>query len=73
MRRTIDDFRKMSISDLHDEILQISGGDMWEWMLSTRLQKEEMAAKKAWDEKMVELSKVLKNNNNENSKETNNL
>ena len=63
MRRTIDDFRKMSIPDLHDEILQISAGDMWEGMLSAGLKKEERAAAKAWDEKMIELSKILDTNN----------
>ena len=63
MRRTVDDFRKMSIPDLHDEIMQISSGDMWEGMLSAGLQKEEKSANQAWDEKMVELSKILDTNN----------
>lgn len=63
MRRNVDDFRELSIRDLHDEIIGMSLGDGWDGMVSKGLRIEINAAEEAWEEKMKELDEIIKNKN----------
>lgn len=60
MRRKFEYFMDMSIKDLHEELITMVQGDLWDGMVSKGLQTEIDAANKAWDEKMKSLDESQK-------------
>ena len=55
------DFEEMEIWDLHDELITLAMGDMWDGMSSKGNTIRENIARKVWDEKMENLKQILSN------------
>lgn len=49
----------MSIRELHDEIIALESGDLWDGMSSSWNKKETSNARRAWDIKMDIIDRVL--------------
>lgn len=53
------DFEEMEIWDLHDELVLLAMGDLWDGLSSRGNTIRENIAREVWDAKMDELKKIL--------------